>query len=98
MSDDITWTKLEPGKTRIGLRKAFVKNHRVAFIELVPVGTQLSEGEPFALVQQRAGRELELESPVAGRVTSINAAINVVDDPAAINDDPEGAGWLIVVE
>ena len=36
-----------------------------------------------------------LYSPVTGEVTEIKDA--VVDDPALINNDPYGAGWLFKV-
>ena len=37
----------------------------------------------------------DLYAPVTGEVTEINPA--VVDDPALINSDPYGAGWLFKV-
>jgi glycine cleavage system H protein len=37
----------------------------------------------------------DLYSPVTGEVVEINTG--VVDDPALINNDPYGAGWLFKV-
>jgi glycine cleavage system H protein len=38
----------------------------------------------------------DLIAPVSGRVSSVNTA--VVDEPAAIGDDPYGDGWLVKIE
>jgi glycine cleavage system H protein len=35
----------------------------------------------------------ELYAPVAGTVTEVNAALE--SDPALVNRDPYGAGWMI---
>ena len=38
----------------------------------------------------------ELFSPVTGTVVEVNQA--AIDDPALVNSDPYGAGWLLKVE
>jgi len=38
----------------------------------------------------------ELFAPVSGKVTKVNSAL--VDEPATINTDPYGAGWIVEVE
>ena len=99
MSDELTWTKVEGTRIRIGLRQSFVQSYSVSFIELLPIGSDVEEGAALALVQGKAhGDEFELESPVAGRIVSLNAEVNVTDSPALLNSDPEGAGWLVVVD
>jgi glycine cleavage system H lipoate-binding protein len=98
MSDEMLWTRAHGRRTKIGFTKSFLASHRVSFVELVEVGQPIEEHAPFGLAQFHAGREAELESPVAGTVVAVNDAVNVTEDPAALADDPEGEGWLVVVE
>ena len=46
---------------------------------------------------QLQGSEAAIASPIAGTITAVNAAVNCVDEPRLVNEDPEGAGWLVVV-
>jgi len=63
----------------------------VVFVELPAVGRALHAGETCAVVES-VKTASDVYSPVAGTVTAVNAA--VVDNPALINTDPYGAGWL----
>ena len=38
----------------------------------------------------------DLFMPVSGTVTEVNAAL--ADDPAAVNKDPYGSGWIVKVK
>jgi glycine cleavage system H protein len=35
-------------------------------------------------------------SPVSGKIAEFNSAVN--DNPASVNQDPYGAGWLVKIE
>ncbi len=63
----------------------------VVFVELPAVGRALQAGETCAVVES-VKTASDVYCPVAGTVTAVNAA--VVDNPALINTDPYGAGWL----
>lgn len=67
----------------------------VVFVELPEVGDEVSAGEPCGELESTKSVS-DLVSPVTGTVTAINDA--VVDDPALINSDPYGQGWLLEVE
>lgn len=67
----------------------------VVFVELPEVGDEVSAGEPCGELESTKSVS-DLVSPVSGTVTAINDA--VVDDPALINSDPYGQGWLLEVE
>ena len=56
---------------------------------------EVSAGEPCGELESTKSVS-DLVSPVTGTVTAINDA--VVDDPALINSDPYGQGWLLEVE
>jgi glycine cleavage system H protein len=61
------------------------------FVELPAVGRALQAGETCAVVES-VKTASDVYSPVTGTVTAVNAA--VVANPALINTDPYGAGWL----
>jgi glycine cleavage system H protein len=63
----------------------------VVFVELPAVGRALRAGETCAVVES-VKTASDVYSPVAGTVTAVNAA--VVANPALINTDPYGGGWL----
>jgi glycine cleavage system H lipoate-binding protein len=95
---DILWTRREGSRVRIGLKRAFVATEPVAFVEIAPVGTVLQRGAALALVERAHGRELELESPVAGRLVEVNRQVHAAGDASLLNAEPEGAGWLALIE
>jgi glycine cleavage system H protein len=38
----------------------------------------------------------DMNAPVSGKITEINNAVN--DNPASVNKDPYGAGWMAKIE
>lgn len=63
----------------------------VVFVELPEAGRQLAAGDPAAVVESVKAAS-DVYAPVAGEVVEGNRA--VVADPALVNRDPYGAGWL----
>ena len=66
----------------------------IVYVELPEVGSTVTAGETCGEVESTKSVS-DLYSPVTGEVTEVNEA--VVDDPALINSDPYGAGWLFKV-
>lgn len=66
----------------------------IVYVELPTVGDQVTAGDVCGEIESTKSVS-ELFSPVNGEVVAINAA--VVDDPALVNSDPYGDGWLIKV-
>jgi len=97
MDDEVVWTRVDGARTTIGIRPAVVAVNRVTFLELLGTGKKIRRNGAIGLVQFERGREIEITSPIAGTIVEINEAVNCVDDPAIVNDDPEGAGWLVVL-
>jgi len=64
----------------------------VVFIELPPVGTKLAKHDVFGTIEAVKAVS-ELFSPLAGEVTEINSRLD--QEPALVNSDPYGAGWMI---
>lgn len=67
----------------------------LVFVELPEVGAAVTAGQQCGEVESTKSVS-ELYSPVTGTVTEVNAAL--ADDPAMVNGDPYGAGWLFKVE
>jgi glycine cleavage system H protein len=66
----------------------------VVFFEPPPLGTSVSKDAPYAEVESVKAVS-EVIAPLSGEITEVNAAL--AENPAAINEDPYGEGWLVKV-
>ena len=66
----------------------------VVYVSVPAPGTRVTAGEPCGEVESTKSVS-DIYSPVDGEVTEVNADIE--DDPALVNSDPYGAGWLMRV-
>lgn len=66
----------------------------VVFVQLPDVGAAVTAGEPCGELESTKSVS-ELYSPVSGEVTEVNET--AVDDPALVNAQPFGEGWLFRV-
>ena len=64
----------------------------IVYVDLPEVGSTVTAGETCGEVESTKSVS-DLYAPVTGEVTEINDG--VVSDPALINSDPYGAGWMI---
>ena len=64
----------------------------VVYVELPSVGTKLGKHDVFGTIEAVKAVS-ELFSPIAGEVTEINGRLD--QEPALVNSDPYGAGWMI---
>jgi len=67
----------------------------VVYLELPEVGATIEAGAVVGEIESTKSVS-ELYSPVSGTVVEVNQT--AVDDPALVNSDPFGAGWLFKVE
>jgi glycine cleavage system H protein len=67
----------------------------IVFTEVPDPGKQLSKGQEAAVVESVKAAS-DVYSPISGEVMEGNQA--VVDDPALVNNDPEGDGWFFKVK
>ena len=94
-TNDHEWIHPEGDKGRVGITDYAQKQlGDVVFVELPEVGRVLKAGEQFGTVESVKAVS-ELYSPVAGEVVEVNDAL--VQKPEAINKDPHGAAWMIVL-
>ncbi len=64
----------------------------VVFLELPKVGASFEPKQVFGTIEAVKAVS-ELYSPLAGEVVEVNGALE--SDPAAVNREPYGAGWMI---
>jgi len=66
----------------------------VVYVSVPAPGSRVTAGEPCGEVESTKSVS-DIYSPVDGEVTEVNADLE--DDPALVNSDPYGAGWLMKV-
>jgi glycine cleavage system H protein len=64
----------------------------VVYVSVPAPGTRVTAGEPCGEVESTKSVS-DIFSPVDGEVTEVNGDLE--DDPALVNSDPYGAGWLM---
>jgi len=64
----------------------------VVYVDLPKVGATFGRRDVFGTIEAVKAVS-DLYAPVAGTVTEVNAALE--GDPALVNRDPYGAGWMI---
>jgi glycine cleavage system H protein len=67
----------------------------IVYVELPKPGAALAQGKPIGVVESVKAVS-DIYAPISGTVTEVNGAIE--DDPAKVNADPYGAGWLVKVK
>lgn len=67
----------------------------VVYVELPSVGTKLGRHDVFGTIEAVKAVS-ELFSPIAGEVVEINGRLD--QEPALVNSDPYGAGWMIRIK
>jgi glycine cleavage system H protein len=67
----------------------------LVYVELPVVGDEISQGDPCAVVESVKAAS-DIYAPVSGIVVAVNEDLE--NDPALINADPYGDGWLFEIE
>jgi len=87
------WARLENGTITVGITSyATDQLGDVVFVELPEKGRKLEALKPFGVVEA-VKTVSDLYAPVSGEVLEVNAAL--ADNPALVNSEPYGQGWLI---
>jgi glycine cleavage system H protein len=93
---DHEWIRVEGNNATVG-----ISNHAqeqlgdIVFAETPDAGRSLRKGEEAAVVESVKAAS-DVYSPISGTVIEGNPAL--ADDPAIVNNDPEGAGWFFKLE
>jgi len=90
------WAKEEGGLVVVGVSD-YAQNQLgdVVFVELPAVGKQVTAGATFGVVESVKAAS-DLFSPISGTVQAVNEQLSA--DPALVNKDALGAGWMMKVK
>jgi glycine cleavage system H protein len=67
----------------------------IVFVQLPPVGTAVTGGEPLGEVESTKSVS-DIYAPVTGTIVARN---NVLDNqPELLNQDPYGEGWIVEIQ
>ncbi len=90
------WMKVENEKCRVGITDYAQKSlHEVVYVDLPNVGKGLTQNVAFGTAESVKAVS-ELYSPVSGEVSERNEKL--LDAPELVNQDPYGAGWIVIVK
>ena len=89
------WLRLEGNVATVGITD-FAQSSLgdLVYIQLPDVDTTYAAGEEVAVIEsvKTAGG---ISMPFEAKVVEINEALN--DEPAKVNEDPQGAGWFFKI-
>jgi glycine cleavage system H protein len=95
-SKEHEWVRLSGTRAVIGITAhAADELGDVVFVDLPAIGSSLSQFKVFGAIESVKAVS-DLYSPISGTITAKNDALGA--DPASINADPYGRGWLLEVE
>ena len=95
-SESHEWFRLEGDVVTMGITPhAAAELTDVTYVELRPTGTNLSAGDAVGEVES-VKTTSDVFSVVAGEIVEVND--QAVQDPALLNNDPQGEGWLVKVK
>lgn len=94
-SKDHEWLEVDGDRGRVGVTDYAQKQlGDVVFLELPAVGATFKAHERFGTVESVKAVS-ELYCPVAGEIVEVHS--DLTQKPEAINADPHGEGWMIVI-
>ena len=90
------WIVVEGDKATVGISDfAQAQLGDVVFLELPKVGTRITPGESFGVIESVKAAS-DLYSPAAGTIVDVNEKLTT--SPDLVNSDPYGAGWLVKIQ
>jgi glycine cleavage system H protein len=86
------WVRIDGDQATVGITKyAAEQLGDVVYVEMPEAGRKVGQGGEAAVVESVKAAS-EIYAPVSGEVTASNPALT--ENPAAVNEDPEGNGWF----
>lgn len=95
-SKDHEWISVEGDVATVGIT-AYAQEQLgdVVYVELPAAGKSLSQGDEAAVVESVKAAS-EVYAPLDGEIVQANDIL--ADEPAKVNEDPEGAAWFIKIK
>ena len=94
-SNDHEWVRVEGNEAFVGITD-FAQGQLgdIVFVDVPPVGESLGQNEVFGSIEA-VKTVSDAFLPVSGEILEFNEALE--NDPALVNKDPYGEGWIIKV-
>jgi glycine cleavage system H protein len=94
-SKEHEWVRLDGESATIGVTD-YAQNALgdIVYVELPKVGATIEQFSNVGVIESVKAVS-DLFTPVSGEIVEVNAALD--SDPAAVNREPYGAGWLLKV-
>jgi glycine cleavage system H protein len=94
-SKEHEWVKLDGETATIGITD-YAQNALgdIVYVELPKVGAKIAQFSNVGVVESVKAVS-DLFTPISGEVVEVNADLE--NDPAAVNREPYGAGWLLKI-
>jgi glycine cleavage system H protein len=91
-TEDHEWIELDGEIATVGITDyAQSQLGDIVFVEVPEEGKEVAKGDDAAVVESVKAAS-DVYAPVSGTVVEGNAALE--DNPALVNEDPEGDGWF----
>ena len=94
-TDDHEWLQIDGDIATVGITThATEQLGDIVFVELPEIDAEFAKGDACAVVESvKAASDVYM--PLDGTITEVNDAI--ADEPAKVNEDPQGAGWFFKI-
>ncbi len=93
---DHEWIKIEGTTATIGVTDyAQEQLGDIVFVDLPSIGQELKREDTFGVVESVKSVS-DCYAPITGKVSEVNE--DLADNPAMLNEDCYGEGWMIKVE
>lgn len=94
-TEDHEWVRVDGDVATVGISDyAQEQLGDIVFVDLPEIGAELAQGDEAAVIESVKAAS-DIYAPVSGEVAEINDALE--DEPAVINQDSQGEGWLFTL-
>ncbi len=94
-SKEHEWVKVDGDSATIGITDyAQSALGDIVYVELPKVGAKIVQFSNFGVIESVKAVS-DLYTPMSGEVVEVNESLE--SDPAAVNREPYGAGWLLKI-
>lgn len=95
-SEEHEWIEVEGDTATLGITAhAAEQLGDVVFVEQKDEGEEFEKGDEIGVIESVKAAS-EIYAPVDGEVIEVNETL--ADNPAALNDDPEGNAWIYKIK
>ena len=91
-TEEHEWLEVEGDLVVVGITEhAAEQLGDIVFVELPDADTTVSKDDEVVVIESVKAAS-DILAPLDGEIVEVNEAL--VDNPAAVNDDPQGAAWF----